>query len=122
MIVFVLGKQGFNLIFIYPQPAVFTIMSAEKLQELNRLIQLYETAIERHETLLRKVLRGKDLSAQVSKEKYIALVKGDLRLMRDKKSELEDEVRELEIKAIQDSIEDEDPNLLSSVEDSEIVV
>lgn len=83
-------------------------MSVEKVQELNRLIRLYETAIERHDTLLRKVLRGKEISAQLSKEKYIALVKGDLRLMKDKKSELEEELRELEIKAIQDSNEDEE--------------
>lgn len=85
---------------------------SENIRELESLINLYETAIERHETLLQKVLRGKYKTTQLSDEMFVALVKGDIKLMKEKKSELEDEVKELQIKAIKDSIVDSD-NLAS---------
>lgn len=83
-------------------------MSAlDKVQELNRLIQLYDTAIERHDSHLRKAIRGIGGSVQMSREKYVALVRGDLKLLKRKKSELEHEVQQLEIKAIEDSFDDD---------------
>lgn len=79
----------------------------QKVQELNRLIQLYDTAIERHDEHLRKAIRGIGGSVQMSRQKYVALVRGDLKLMRKKKAELEEEVKQLEIKAIEDSFDDD---------------
>jgi len=70
--------------------------TSDKIRELNELINLYDTRIERQQALLERTNRGKFKTTQVSDQVLKALVLGDLNLLKSKKEEIVDEIRVLE--------------------------
>lgn len=66
----------------------------DKIRELTALLNLYDNAIEKQKTLIRKISKGLVKYTQVSDNVLSALAQGELKLLERKKSELEESIDE----------------------------
>lgn len=70
----------------------------DKLREVRALLNLYDNAISKQRNLLNQANNGILRYTQIDDKILIALIKGDLKLLQDKKCDLEANVEELERK------------------------
>lgn len=63
-------------------------LSHYSVRELNQLLHLYDTGIERQQTLLDKVVRGVYKRSGISDEVLLALVSGDLKLLQKERKDI----------------------------------
>ena len=61
-------------------------VSSNNIADLNFLVQLYDTAIGKQQTLLDRARDGRFKSAQISDEVLLALIRSDLNLLKEDKS------------------------------------
>lgn len=66
----------------------------EALSELKSLLNLYETAIERHKKLMHDHAVGKERYSEIGVDKFQALAKGDLKILIKDKQKLIKEIEE----------------------------
>lgn len=65
-------------------------------RDLNQLLHFYEAAIERQHTLLEKTKKGKFKSTHLSDAVLTALVKGDLKLLNNRRDEITKQIVDLD--------------------------
>lgn len=75
--------------------SVKEISTEEKISELTKLLNLYETTISRQKTLADKVDRGKFKSTSVDDKVLKALVVGDVTLLTSEKDKLAKQLNDL---------------------------
>lgn len=68
----------------------------EDIAEMNRVLSLYETNIERQKDLIVKVTRGKFRCASVTDDVLKALVVGDYKLLQSQRDKLKQDISEME--------------------------
>lgn len=66
---------------------------SNKVTETTQLLNLYENAITKQQTLLDKTVKGKFKSTQLSDGVLKALVLGDLNMLKENKEKLLQEIR-----------------------------
>lgn len=70
--------------------------SIDKLDELRRLVRLYDIAIAKQKNLMVKTEKGSFKSAGINDTKLYALVRGDLYRLEDMKQDCEKKLTALE--------------------------
>lgn len=67
----------------------------DKRRDLEHLSSLYDTALSRQKTLLDKFNKGKFKSTQISDDHLHALIRGDLKILEERKQGIEKDLASL---------------------------